>query len=116
MVTSSESSEGLCLPTYNSAALLAVDFSRWSLNEIAVRVALSLQGEALRMLEDLQPGEQADCPKLQHALKCRFGAENRQEATCEELVTLVRRTDEKLSIGPAVPSLPQLSKAGGQHA
>ncbi|KAM9460739.1 uncharacterized protein Hap1MRO34_017195 isoform 2-T2 [Clarias gariepinus] len=89
---------------------LAADFAGWSPAETAVRVALSLEGEALRSLEDLRADERKDWAKLRESLHFRFGAGDRQEAACEELATRERRASEPL--GAFAMDLRSLARRG----
>lgn len=52
---------------------LAVAFNGWTSAETAVRVALTLEGKALRVLGDLLPHEQSAWADIENALQRRFG-------------------------------------------
>ncbi|KAM9461447.1 uncharacterized protein Hap1MRO34_017680 [Clarias gariepinus] len=109
----------LRLPAYNGAGdphafiaqvELAAKFAGWSPAETAVRVALSLEGDALRALQDLRADERGDWVKLQQSLCFRFGAGDRNEAAGEELATRVRSASEPL--GAFAMDLRSLARQG----
>ena len=50
------------LETYRIQVQLAVRFNAWSAEETGVQVALTLEGKALQVLNDLKSAEQANWP------------------------------------------------------
>lgn len=55
--------------TYLNNVQLAAHLNAWTAGEMAVQVALSLEGKALQILTDLQPDERFNWPAIKRAIQ-----------------------------------------------
>lgn len=86
----------------------------WSSAETDVCIALSLEGEALQILEDLLPHEQQDWAEIQSALPCCLGEGGTRENACEEFSRRQKRNREKR--GAFTADLRRLSQRGSRQS